>query len=129
MSLEKVQAQKPTRLSLEMARKKDREMVKGVFKFYEVPGGTMNFSFKKYKEDPVENFSLVDGQIYTIPRGVAKHLVNDCWYPEYDFIKGEDVRSNYAVKNKTHRCGFQSLEFMDEDMQTESKSILEVSKI
>lgn len=122
------EVKKPTRLTIEMARKKDREMVKGKFKFYEVPGGTMSFSYKKYKEDPVENFSMVDGQIYTVPRGVAKHLNSDCWYPEYDFVKGEDVRSNYAVKSKVHRCGFQSLEFMDEDMHADS-GIVEVSKI
>lgn len=119
---------KNSRVAYEVARKRDREMVRGIFKFYEVPGGTLQCSLRKYKEDPVENFTFVDGQIYTIPRYVAKHLVNDCWYPEYDYIKGEDVRTNYAVKNKVHRCGFQSLEFMDEDMYPE-KSLAEVTKI
>lgn len=120
---------KTSKIALETQRKRDREMVKGIFKFYEVPGGEMKFSFKKYKEDPVENYTFVDGHIYTIPRGVAKHLVNDCWYPEYDYVKGEDFRSAYAIKNKVHRCGFQSLEFMDDDLTAESKQIVEVARV
>lgn len=105
-----------SKLTLEQQRKADRAMVKGIFKFHEVPGGEIRFSFKKYKEDPVENFTLVDGQIYTIPKGVAKHLNNNCWYPEYDFVKGEDVKNIYAIKNKVRRTSFSSLEFMDDDL-------------
>lgn len=113
--------------SLEIQKKKDAEMVRGMFKFYEVPGGSMSFSFRKYKEDPIKRYDMVDGQVYTIPRAVAKHLNNGCWYPEYDHIKGEDARTMYAIKNKVHRCGFQSLEFMDEDIQTENV-VVEVSR-
>ena len=112
--------------SIEIQRKKDSEMVRGVFKFYEVPGGSMSFSYRKYKEEPIKRYDMIDGQIYTIPRGVAKHLNNNCWYPEYDFIKGEDARTAYAIKNKVHRCGFQSLEFMDES-DSEEQIIVEVA--
>lgn len=112
--------------SLEMQKKKDAEMVRGVFKFYEVPGGTMSFCFRKYKEDGIKRYDMVDGHVYTVPRSVAKHLANDCWYPEYDHIKGEDARSTYAVKKKIHRCGFQSLEFMDEDIQEGQPAVVEV---
>jgi len=41
---------------LKIQRDKDRQMVKGVFKYYEVPGGIVEFSFKKYKEDPMRDF-------------------------------------------------------------------------
>jgi len=61
--------------NLRSMRDKDRQMVKGVFKYYEVPGGSVGFCFKKYKEDPIEKFDLVDGQIYTIPLGVANILI------------------------------------------------------
>jgi hypothetical protein len=109
-------ASAPKKLNLEQLRKKDREMVKGIFKFYEVPGGEMAFSFKKYKEDPVEHFRFKDNQVYTIPRGVAKHLNTNGWYPEYGYIKIDGVHNTSTIVNKVHRFGFQSLEFMDEDM-------------
>lgn len=96
-------------------RDKDREMVKGIFHFYEVPGGEMSFSYKCWKEDPVERYNLTDGQVYTLPLGVAKHLNKNCWYPEYEFIRGEDVRSTMKIGKKVRRCSFQSLEFVDID--------------
>lgn len=105
-------------------RDKDREMVKGIFRFHEVPGGLMSFVFKAYKEDPVERFDLVDGQVYTIPLGVARHLNKNCWYPEYEYTQGEKgVHGGFnhmtghimRIGKKIRRCSFQSLEFVDID--------------
>lgn len=101
------------KVKLDNQRKSDRQMVKGIFKNYECPGGVLQFSFKKYKEDPVENYTFYDNKIYTIPRAVAKHLENNCWYPEYEYIKGEDTQNIYGIKKKVKRFGFSSLEFMD----------------
>lgn len=113
--------------NLRYMRDKDREMVKGIFRFYEVPGGSMSFSFKKYKEDQVETFSFQDGEVYTIPLGVAKHLNKNCNYPVYEHIPGEPgvLTGGYnpnsrggpltgmKVGRKVQRVGFQSLEFSD----------------
>ncbi len=112
--------------NLRYQRDKDRELVRGIFRFLEVPGGGMSFVFKKYKEDPVERFDLIDGETYTIPLGVAKHLNNNCWYPEYDYISSDAIGSkekiyggiNYdrhqaRIARKVRRCMFQSLEFVD----------------
>jgi len=96
-------------------RDKDREIVKGIFKFYEVPGGTMSFVFKKYKEDPLERYDFVDGQIYSIPLGVAKHLNKNGWYPEHAFKMNEEGKPAKVIGQKIHRFGFQSLEFIDVD--------------
>ena len=116
---------KPQKINHKYNRDKDREMVKGIFRFHEVPGGRMAFSYRAYKEDPVETFDLIDGQIYTLPLGVARHLNKNCWYPVYDYIKGENgVQGGYAsnvlgasatmrVTTKVRRCSFQSLEFVD----------------
>lgn len=107
--------------NLKWMRDKDAEKVRGKFKFYEVPGGTMSFSFKAYKEDQVENYTLIDGEIYTLPLGVAKHLNKNCWYPEYEYIKGESVQGGFGPNSamrmgkKIQRCAFQSLEFLDID--------------
>lgn len=115
---------------LEMMRDRDREMVKGVFKFYEVPGGLMSFVFKKYKKDPVEKFDLIDGHVYTIPLGVAKHLNNDCWYPMHENAVDENGKSIVRVSEKIRRCGFQSLEFMDiDDFSYGNKQVVMVEKL
>lgn len=115
---------KTKKLNLRYQRDKDREKVRGIFHFYEVPGGMMSFVYKAYKEDEVERYDLVDGQVYTLPLGVAKHLNNDCWYPIYNYIKGEEGTQGafnhmtghvMRMTKKIHRCGFQSLEFVDVD--------------
>jgi len=108
--------------NLRYQRDKDREKVQGVFRFYEVPGGTMSFCYKAYKEDEVERYDMVDGQVYTVPLGVAKHLNKNLWYPEYAYIPSEKgvvggYGGNQGMKatKKVRRCGFQSLEFIDVD--------------
>jgi hypothetical protein len=110
---------------LELQRKKDREMVRGIFRFHEVPGGNMRFPFKKYKGDPLETFDMNDGEVYTIPLGVAKHLNTNCWYPSYTFKNDEAGRPSVSVAEKIRRCSFQSLEFVDiEGLENNPKSAL-----
>ena len=137
-----VEVKKPTR---EEQRKKDREMVQGIFRFYEVPGGLMSFSFKAHKGDPVERFDLQDGRVYTVPLGVAKHLNKNGWYPEYSYMAGEDnLKMGYApdgykvdprtaplmrITKKVRRFGFQSLEFLDQSDINPQAQILEVEKV
>ncbi len=101
--------------SLKYARDKDREIVRGKFRFHEIPGGVMEFVFRKYKQDPVESFTMVDGEIYQIPRGVANHLNKNCWYPIHHFLRDENGHMTAAVNRKVQRCSFESLEFMDDD--------------
>ena len=98
---------------LQIERDKDREMVKGVFKYYEVPGGVVEFCFKKYEQDPLEKFTMYDGQVYTIPLGVAKHLNNNTWYPVHEYGRNEDGSALQRIGQKVRRMAFQSLEFMD----------------
>lgn len=100
---------------LKYARDKDREPVRGIFRFFEVPGGTMQFSFRKYREDEIETFTLVDGEVYTIPRGVAHHLSNNCWYPEHKYQMNDSGVHISQVTKKKRRCSFEPLEFMDID--------------
>ena len=99
--------------NLKWMRDRDREMVKGIFRFHEVPGGTMQFSFKAYKEDPVENFTLVDGGVYSIPLGVARHLNNNCKYPIHAHAQDAEGKNIIKVGQMIHRTSFQSLEFVD----------------
>lgn len=101
--------------NLKYQRDKDREPVRGIFRFYEVPGGQMSFVYKAYKQDPIERFDLVDGAIYTIPLGVAKHLNKNGWYPVHQYMTDENGRASMKIGQKVRRFGFQSLEFVDID--------------
>lgn len=107
---------KPTRTTLKMQRDKDREPVKGVFKYHENQGGVLKFSIKLHKEDQVETYELVDGGIYTLPRGVATHLNKNTFYPVYEQfreVKGVKEIPALRVKQKVFRTGFYPLDFVD----------------
>jgi len=96
---------------------KDHEMVRGIFRFHEVPGGSLNFVYKKYKGDEVLSYTLIDGQVYSLPLMVAKHLNKNCWYPVHNYELDEQGKftNKYRIEKKVRRCSFQSLEFVDED--------------
>jgi len=120
---------KQTQGSANYQREKDKEPVRGIFRFHEVPGGRMAFSFKIHKGDPVLNYDLIDGQVYTIPLGVAKHLNKNCAYPIHDYTTDENGKSIFKVSKMVHRCSFQSLEFIDIEELTPDKSIIRVESI
>lgn len=116
--------------NLDYMRAKDREKVKGIFRFYEVPGGSMSFFFRKYKGDPIEKFEMLDGAVYTIPLGVAKHLNNNGWYPIHRYQMDEGGKPTMRVGQKKRRFGFQSLEFTDiEELHTPDKEIITVETV
>lgn len=107
----------PSKKEREDEYAKDHEMVRGIFRFHEVPGGVMSFVYKKHKGDEVLHYTMTDGQIYSVPRMVAKHLNKNCWYPIHDYETDENGRftHNYKITKKVRRCSFQSLEFIDDE--------------
>lgn len=128
--------------NLKYQRDKAREIVKGIFRYYEVPGGAFGFNFREFKEDPIEFYEFVDGEIYSIPLGVARHLNKNCWYPEYEFVPGDPgvrgaapVRGfagghTQRVSKKVRRVGFQSLEFVDvDDMPQHMSQVVAVESV
>lgn len=107
---------KPNKITLKMQRERDREPVKGIFKYHENQGGVLKFSIKLYKEDQVETYELVDGGIYTLPRGVATHLNKNTFYPVYEHSRiAKDLTGipELKVKQKVYRTGFYPLDFVD----------------
>lgn len=106
-------------------KEKDAQLVRGKFVYHECPGGMLEFSYRKYKGEDIVKYQLIDGQIYSIPLGVAKHLNTNVAYPEYSYVQGEDmVQANaqgfdgnkiMKITKKVRRCSFQSLEFLDID--------------
>ena len=110
---EKTVEKKIANNNLEWQRDKDREKVKGIFRFYEVPGGLLSFCFKAYKGDDVMRFDLQDETTYELPLGVARHLNKNGWYPVHAFRKDEMGNPYPDVGKKVRRFGFQSLEFTE----------------
>ena len=122
---------KPTRTTLKMQRDKDREPVKGVFKYHENQGGVLKFSIKLHKEDQVETYELVDGGIYTLPRGVATHLNKNTFYPVYEQSReAKDVSGIPAlkVKQKVFRTGFYPLDFVDVGESEQQAGLVSVER-
>jgi len=117
------------KVNLTYQRDKDREKVRGIFRFHEVPGGSMSFMFKAYKEDQLERYDMLDGEVYTIPLGVAKHLNNDCWYPVHAYTTDENGRPSMKIGQKVKRCSFQSLEFVDIEDLKPAPDIVTVEKV
>lgn len=113
------------KVNLRYQRDKDREPVKGIFRFYEVPGGSVSFNYRAYKEDEVERFDLVDGMVYTLPLGVAKHLNKNGKYPVHKFMTDDFGKPVMKIGQYVRRFGFQSLEFVDiEDLTEEGGQIV-----
>jgi len=122
---EKQEKIKKPKNSLKFQKDKDQEPVRGIFRFKEVPGGTMGFYFAKYKGEHPKLYRLKDGEVYTLPRGVARHLNNDCWYPVHSHTVDADGKPVHKVSEKKHRCFFQSLEFVDpEEFETGESNIV-----
>ena len=96
-------------------RDADHKVVKGVFRCYEPRGGSFKFSFKKYKGDQTETYTMVDGDTYEIPLMVAKHLNQNCWYPRHAYIMDMNGKSIIGEGKKVQRCSFESLEFSIEE--------------
>lgn len=128
-------------------RDRDSEKVTGIFKNLENPAsngslGMLQFSYKAYPGDENEMYELFDGERYSLPRGVARHLNNNCYYKEYQHLTGEfgqqgmrgaiNPDGRLATKNiqtakKIHRYAFHSLEYMDDDMDMYPSNLVEVT--
>lgn len=90
--------------NIEKKRLKDRELLVGTFRFFEVKdgGGHLKFSFQKWDGDPIETFLLIDGQKYALPRGVVNHLKESGKFitnPSYDEL-GRPTRRKPYVYNR-----------------------------
>jgi hypothetical protein len=99
----------------EKQRVEESRLVKGIFQDNEVKGGTVKFSFKKFKGDPIQTYAFTDGCEYEIPLAVVKHLNSGCFYMEDVFVNGLLSAEGTAMKNpnpkKKHRFTFKTAEY------------------
>lgn len=94
---------------------RDHQMVKGRFSFKEVPGGTLCFSFFKYKGDPILRYQLKDGEVYTLPYMVAKHLATNVYENIYQDQLDQEGKHIHVATSKKHRTNFERLDFDDDN--------------
>lgn len=129
-SAEQNEAKRTIGVKLQYMRDKDRETVKGRFKYYDCPGGEMKFSFRKYKGDPIEKYALIDGQIYTLPLGVIKHLNKDCFYTIHQYAMDSNGHATQVIGKKVQRCEFVPMEFVDiEDLSPVGSELVTVQHL
>jgi len=98
---------------VEKRRLEDKREVRGMFKFFEIQGGTLSFSFNMYKGEPIRKYTLQDGETYIIPLGVARHLNTSGWWPVHEHSIDADGRPKQIIGKKVRRYGFFPIDFSD----------------
>lgn len=90
--------------------KQMHEVVRGIFRNYETPGGGLAFCYGS-TNDGFKKYTFEDGKIYSVPLKVAYHLNTGCYYPVHEYRQDEYGKMSQLVGRKVRRFGFQSLEF------------------
>ena len=130
------------RKKIEKMRERDSELVTGIFKNMENPGGSIEFNIKLYPGDDYVRYHLIDGERYQIPRGVAKHISKNCFVKEYKNMGMQNFNGSrvqhathdgslggtptWQVESKRYRFSFQSLEYMDDGADFNQNDIAQV---
>ena len=96
----------------EKMRDEDSKPVTGIFKNIEVPGGDLEFTYRKYKEDPYRSYRFEDGKEYTVPLGVAKHINQMTKVKRHSYLVNQEGKKISGVGSYRQRYQFLSKEFM-----------------
>lgn len=128
-SIEKNNRRAELRAKLNKDREIDSQRIRCRFKNYEMQGGDVRFSFKKYKDDPLETYHFLDGFVYTVPIGVIKHINKDCFFPMHKYATDENGNSIHKVSGKFQRFELIPLEFVDTEDLTCASSLVTVENI
>lgn len=94
---------------------KDHREVTGVFRNFETQGGGLKFYYRKWKGDNIMMFEMEDGQEYTVPRMVADHLNNKCWYGQHEHASDISGKKVTRLAKKIHRFGFYNNKFSEDE--------------
>jgi len=99
---------------LENNYKEESVLVKGIFKNLEVPNGELEFSYRKYPQDPLRMYKFQDGKEYEIPLYLARHINNDCNEKGFKYIRNldGDVLRSPKVYPSRQRYQFLSNDYM-----------------
>ena len=92
----------------------DSRLVTGIFKNLEAPGGTLEFAYRKYPQDPTRLYKFEDGKEYEVPICVAKHINTDCVIQHHKYLinlDGDRIVEK-DKKNSVQRYQFLSKDYM-----------------
>ena len=103
------------KLSKDALYERDSKPVTGRFKYFECPGETLKFPFRKHKKDPMKWYTFVDGEVYTIPRGVASHLQREGKYRIHEHCLDDNGRPSMRIGHVVDRFNFEAIGFLDDD--------------
>jgi len=106
------EAKKKASEKVEAARKEDSKMVKGVFTNRESSGGDLTFAYRGYKGDPIRVYHFIDGEEYTIPLGVARHINRQCKYTKSAHLVDKNGKPMIGAGKPVQRYEFISTDFM-----------------
>ena len=98
--------------NLQYLKDKDAEKVRGRFRFFERPGGSLEFNYKRFKGS-TDTYTLDDNTIYELPLGVARHLNRSGRYAVHERKIDADGKASNVIGRMIARYGFDSLEFND----------------
>lgn len=115
----------PSSARLEKLMKEESKLVKGVFRFHECPGGTLQVPMKKYRGN-IYNLNLKDGEEAEVPLWVARYLngydilsperggkIDSCGYKIHENAVDKSTgRTIVQVGQVRRRMAFESTEFM-----------------
>lgn len=109
-------------------QREESRIVKGRFQCFQPVGGSVSFSFKKYKDDPVTTYNMKDGEIYEIPLSVARHLNQNCKYPINTLAMNDNGTQRVDAGRWVSRVSFTPLEFDAQSEIITEKKALDVPK-
>lgn len=92
----------------------DSKLVRGIFRCHEPKGGQVMFYYRKYKWDDIKKYEFKDGEVYEIPKGVAKHINQNChYYIHSNILDANGAPALDKQNKKVDRMMFESTEFAD----------------
>jgi hypothetical protein len=120
---------------------RDSELVTGIFKNHEAPGQSVTFNYKAYPGEDYREWHFQDGEKYTIPRGVARHLNTSCYYLEHKHLPDQTgqygirqaldgrapANATMTISTKKYRYAFNSIDFGDDDLELVQSDLAQVS--
>tara|TARA_R110000868_G_scaffold185920_9_gene428023 strand:+ start:596 stop:973 length:378 start_codon:yes stop_codon:yes gene_type:complete len=57
-------------------QKEHSKLVKGMFEFVDAQGGWIDFTYRFFKDEPIQQIRLIHGEICELPMGIVRHLNN-----------------------------------------------------
>lgn len=93
------------------AKKNGSELVKFIFKNYQLEGGDVRF-FYGDEDTPDASYHFLDGEQYEAPYSVAEHLAFNTTYPMHHYQMDDNNRHIQSVGKKIQRYGIIPLNFI-----------------